>query len=144
MARVWRGQPTELATVVNVRMRARVLFVAGCLATGSAGVSCGEPVPTKHEMPPLVPAADEVLVPGQYFVTKQCVAEVKKMMARLSDRLGHPLLTHSARWGIVWRSDFDDPGVHVDGLVDRAVCWSPTHGAWSIGIAIGQRIPRLP
>jgi len=120
-----------------------VLWFACILATSGADAMKN----SDQLFPPLVPKDEVVLTPDPIFEA-ECKAEISDQAREFKWQFGTSLLTKSEDWGIVWRMDFDIPGVPASsGLINRVICWRTPEesgkGPSGTSIAFGQRISPL-
>ena len=101
---------------------------------------------TDHILPALAPSDDEVVLPADPSFESECMAAISDSAKELKWQFKNSILTRSEKWGLVWRVDFETPGVSAStGFINRVACWRlPEEGsALGLLIAHGQRVSPL-
>ncbi len=98
---------------------------------------------TEGATPPVYPAANEKIAPGDVAFATECLAGIRNFPGFEEWKLGKQLVTHSDTWGDVWRVDFEIAGTSLAPLINRIVCWRKADGTIPIMVAIGQSVPSL-
>jgi hypothetical protein len=96
-----------------------------------------------HEIgPPLEPADERELAGNDAFLAS-CQAALDDISITKGWTLGPQRLTHSDRWGPVWRVDFEFPDTSLKPLINRIICWQTEKGDIALTFAIGQFVSPL-
>jgi hypothetical protein len=99
----------------------------------------------QFDAPPLTPDNDEIVLPEDASFTALCISEIRATPSGRTYQLGVPLLTRSEKWGLIWRVDYQVPGLRLYPLINRVVCWqAPGSGIGGIITALGQELQPLP
>jgi len=110
------------------------IWILVLAALAAAGVG---PPPRIPDEPPLSPGPEAPISPP-LTPHADCIAQALQLLSLTHGRLQRAVVTHSRRWGDVWRADFEADAVEPP-LVNRIVCWS---GAMQV--AVGQKLAPLP
>ncbi len=102
----------------------------------------GSPTP-EIEAPPLDPAGESAATDDSVF-TEKCLLLVEKFTSRINWRLDRSLLSRNAKWGLVWRGDFNIADLPLPRLINRIMCWQGSDGKIVLEVAVGQAIAPLP
>ena len=87
-----------------------------------AAALAGQGAPLSEGAPPLDPGNE---IPDASAPTPwpECAAKLATAVNRADGQIARTLVTHSERWGAVWRADVIEPS-DGKGVVRRAVCWN--------------------
>jgi hypothetical protein len=88
--------------------------------------------------PPLSPSSEEIIVDTEQSFARECLSKLDHLKELGRIHVEGQAVTHSKRWGLVFRADFIVENRHHEGLVDRLVCWHDEKGKIVVNISIGQ------
>ena len=92
------------------------------------------------EFPPLSPEG-ETSAPDDRDFPKACLKDLNLIVQRVGWRYGASFLSHSEKWGDIWRIDFEIAGEDLSPRINRVMCWrTPADAKLNLMIAIGQDI----
>jgi hypothetical protein len=92
--------------------------------------------------PAAVPSDNELVLPADPAFEQECMAAISEDIERFGYRLKNSLMTKSEEWGLIWRVDFETPGVSFStGFINRLTFWRPSDAPeLGMSIVFGQRI----
>ena len=76
-------------------------------------------------------------------LAESCIDTFKKIYPVNKAKLGLPVITRSAEWGLIFRADFHLNGQPASEFVNRLICWKKDNGVIHTTIAIGQQVVPL-
>jgi hypothetical protein len=123
------------------------LLLAAAVFAGDATSSLAKAhsmIRTNPDPPTLKVGPDELFAEDVSFQTN-CIQLFDDRSKRLHWILLKSVLTHSKKWGLVWRADFKiNESETSNSKTNRMVCWVdvPTKEIWDV-TAFGQKIAPL-
>jgi hypothetical protein len=97
------------------------------------------------ELPPASPEGETVVADERLFIDA-CKSAIADQAQTLGWSFGNSVLTHSDRWGLVWRVDFFVIGrpVQHTSLINRAIHWGKSDGTIDgAAFLFGQQVAPL-
>lgn len=93
--------------------------------------------------PPLAKEVGEIEIFDADF-DQQCLALFQRMAENQGWRIKQAMITKSAKWGRLWRADFDVRGLtYRSAMLNRLMCWEDRTTGLSAHAAFGQRLEPL-
>lgn len=133
---------TSALLMSNISVCSALFFLILC-GQLTLGLIMNAAAKNPSESPPLSPEGEKIVQGDPSFVAA-CQERIRYLASTGLWKLGKPLLTHSDKWGLVWRVDFEYPHDDLAPLINRAICWRTDDGTGvNSEIAIGQQVAPL-
>lgn len=100
-----------------------------------------DPFADMLDPPPMDPGAEPRLTEPAFDA--ECVAFCEKLLSEGQQLCSERIMTHTEKWGLVWRADYLDPQSRLHGRVSRLICWKSPTGALRFLDAMLQEIAPL-